>query len=105
MHDWEPWLQNWNRELLARFDPTERNVFVDPRVTPAVLASGWLGFPGVSKDQLIELEARLGMVLPPSYRAFLRVSNGFLQPGVIVPRLLPIDEVAWLRDVDPDTIA
>jgi hypothetical protein len=103
--DWESWLQNWNRELLARFDPTERNAFVDPRVTPAVLASGWLGFPGVSKGQLTELEARLGMVLPPSYRSFLQVSNGFLQPGVIVPRLLPINEVAWLRDVDPDTIA
>jgi SMI1 / KNR4 family (SUKH-1) len=104
MHEWEPWLQKWNRELLARYDPAEYNAFVDPQVTPTVLTSGWLGFPGVSDGELAELEARLGMTLPPSYRSFLRVSNGFLQPGVIVPRLLPADEVAWLREVDPDTI-
>jgi hypothetical protein len=102
--DWGAWLQRWNRELLARFDPAEYNAFVDPGVTPAVLASGWLGFPGVSEQQLAELEARLAMPLPPSYRSFLQASNGFLQPGVIVPRLLAADEVAWLRDVDPDTI-
>ena len=104
MYEWEPWLQKWNSELLARHDPTEYNAFVDPQVTPAVLASGWLGFPGVSEGQLAELEARLGVTLPPSYRSFLRVSNGFLQPGVIVPRLLPANEVAWLRELDPDTI-
>lgn len=104
MHDWETWLRTWNRELLARYDPTQYNAFVDPQVTPAVLASGWLGFPAASEGQLAELEARLGMTLPPSYRSCLRVSNGFLQPGVIVPRLLPASEVAWLRDVDPGTI-
>jgi hypothetical protein len=104
MHEWEAWLRKWNRELLARYDPTEYNAFVDPQVTPAVLASGWLGFPGLSDTQLAELEARLGTTLPPSYRAFLRVSNGFLQPGVIVPRLLPANEVAWLREGDPDII-
>ena len=104
MHEWEPWLRHWNRELLARYDPTQDDAFVDPQVTPAVLASGWLGFPGASEGQLAELEARLGTTLPPSYRSFLRVSNGFLQPGVIVPRLLPASEVAWLRELDPDTI-
>jgi len=77
---------------------------VDAQVTPAVLTSGWLGFPGVSEEQLAELELRLGVTLPPSYRSFLRVSNGFLQPGVIVPRILPANEVGWLRDIDPDTI-
>lgn len=104
MHQWEPWLREWNRELLARHDPTEYNAFVDPLVTPAVLASGWLGSPGVTAGQLAELEARLGVTLPPSYRSFLRASNGFLQPGVIVPRLLPAHEVMWLREADPDTI-
>lgn len=102
--DWATWLQRWNRELLARFDSTEYNAFVDSRVTPEVLASGWLGFPGAREEQLAELEGRLAVPLPPSYRSFLQISNGFLQPGVIVPRLLGADEVAWLRDVDPDTI-
>ena len=104
MHEWQPWLEEWNREILARYDPTEHNAFVDPTVTPAVLSSGWMGFPGASEAQLAELELRLGVTLPPSYRSFLRASNGFLQPGVIVPRILPAREVSWLRDIDPDTI-
>lgn len=61
MHECEPWLQKWYRELLARYDPTEYDAFVDPQVTPAVLTSGWLGFPGVSEGQLAELEARVAM--------------------------------------------
>lgn len=104
MHDWEEWLRTWNREILARYDPTKYNAFVDPRVTPEVVASGWLGSPGASEAQIAELEARLVTTLPPSYRSFLQVSNGFLQPGVIVPRLLPAAEVTWLRDVEPETI-
>lgn len=104
MHDWEEWLRTWNRGILARYDPTKYNAFVDPRVTPEVVASGWLGSPGASEARIAELEARLGATLPPSYRSFLQVSNGFLQPGVIVPRLLPAEEVTWLRDVEPETI-
>lgn len=104
MHEWESWLQGWNRELLARYDPAEADAFVDPQVTPEVVASGWLGCPGATEEQLDELEARLGRTLPPSYRSFLQVSNGFLQPGVIVPRLLAAHEVQWLRESDPDTI-
>jgi hypothetical protein len=104
MPDWESWLDTWNRELLARYDPAEYNAFVDSRVTPEVVASGWLGSPGAGETQIAELEARLGVRLPPSYRDFLRISDGFLQPGVIVPRLLPASEVAWLRERDPATI-
>ena len=69
MHEWQPWLEEWNREILARYDPTEHNAFVDPTVTPAVLSSGWMGFPGASEAQLAELELRLGVTLPPSYRS------------------------------------
>lgn len=104
VYDWEEWLQTWNREILTRYDSAKYNAFVDPQVTPQVVASGWLGFPGAGEAQVAELEARLGAALPPSYRSFLRASNGFLQPGVIVPRLLPTEEVNWLRDVDPETI-
>jgi hypothetical protein len=96
-HDWDSWLHEWNQQLLARFDPEQYNAFVDPAVTPAVIASGWLGFPGASEAEVAALEARLSARLPPSYRSFLRVSNGFLQPGVIVPRLLVTGEVDWFR--------
>jgi SMI1/KNR4 family protein SUKH-1 len=101
---WDTWLHTWNRELLGRHDRTKYNAFVDPLVTPAVLDSGWLGAPGASEPDITALEHRLRTTLPPSYRTFLAASNGFLQPGVIVPRLLPASEVQWLRDSDPDMI-
>ena len=102
--EWERWLWEWNGQLLARVDARERDAFRDPAVTLEVIASGWLGFPGASEAQIAELEARLGARLPPSYRSFLQASNGFLQPGMIVPRLLPIAEVDWYRANHQDTI-
>jgi hypothetical protein len=100
--DWESWLQEWNAQLLAGF--TAPDAFTDPAVTPAVLASGWLGFPGAGESEVAALERRLDTVLPPSYRSFLLASNGFLQPGVIVPRLLSTDRVDWFRSAHQDTI-
>jgi hypothetical protein len=102
--DWESWLRDWNRLLLERFDPERPDAFLDPDVTPEVVASGWLGFPGAGDAQLARLEARLGVALPPSYRAFLQTTNGFLQPGMIVPRLLAADEVDWYRTAHQDVI-
>jgi hypothetical protein len=102
--EWERWLREWNGQLLERFDPDEAPALVDPAVTPTVVASGWLGFPGAPEAEIARLEDRLGARLPPSYRSFLLASNGFLQPGVIVPRLLGVDEVSWFRDSHKDTI-
>lgn len=103
-HDWDRWLREWNQQLLARFDPQQHNAFLDPRVTAEVIASGWLGYPGASEIPVTALEDRLGASLPPTYRSFLRTSNGFLQPGVIVPRLLPTTEVDWFRVAHQPTI-
>ena len=102
--EWTRWLRAWNGQLLADLDPEEANAFVDPAITPAVVASGWLGFPGASEEEVGALERRLGARLPPSYRSFLLASNGFLQPGVIVPRLLAASEVDWYRVKHQDTI-
>ena len=101
---WVEWLDGWRRELLAAHAADPREAFLDPSVTPAVLASGRLGAPGATEDALRALEARLGVALPPSYRAFLQASDGFLQPGMIVPRLLRADEVRWYRAAHQDVI-
>ena len=102
--DWASWLAQWNRELLERLDLTKYNAFIEPDITPDVIAAGWLGYPGATEAQIANLEARLGVPLPPSYRAFLSVSNGFRQPGMIVPRLLTSAEVEWFRVRNQDTI-
>jgi hypothetical protein len=50
--------------------------------------SGWLGAPGDTETELVALQT----------------SNGFLQPNVLVPRLLPAREVDWFRTAHQDTI-
>jgi hypothetical protein len=102
--DWQSWLTQWNRELLERLDLTHYNAFIGPDITPEIVATGGLGYPGATEEQITAFEASLGVTLPPSYRAFLSVSNGFRQPGMIVPRLLALEEVDWFRVRNQDTI-
>ena len=111
---WEPWLAKWSDELLQRIDATLADRFNAAGYPLGAgrregAASGrdagqWLGYPPATPDQLARLEARLGRDLPPSYRAFLQASNGFLQPGMLVWRLLPVDEVEWFRVRNAQTL-
>jgi hypothetical protein len=80
------------------------NHLVDTDISSEVIESGWLGYPAATEDQIADLEARLGQSLPPSYRAFLEVSNGFRQPGMMIERLLSADEVDWFREGHQVTI-
>ncbi|MFD1933316.1 MULTISPECIES: SMI1/KNR4 family protein [Nonomuraea] len=63
--------------------------------------TGWLGATPVSEAELLRQEERLGRRLPPSYREFLQVSNGWDVNSFTSVHLLPIAEVGWTRDVDP----
>ena len=101
--DWSGWLREWNRILLDGLEPGQPGED-DPDLTPEIIASGWLGAPGAGDAELAALEARLGTTLPPSYRSFLQISNGFIQPNVLVPRLLSSGEVDWFRVRHQDTI-
>ncbi|MFD9947813.1 SMI1/KNR4 family protein [Nonomuraea sp. NPDC059023] len=65
----------------------------------------WLGAAPVGEVELLRHEERLGHRLPPSYREFLRVSNGWDVNSFTSVHLLPIAEVGWTRDVDPHLAA
>ena len=101
VYDWEGWLRDWNAMLLGG-DPEPDTA--EPHVTAEILASGWLGAPGATEEQVAAVETRLGVPLPPSYRSFLLTSNGFLQPTNLVPRLLSTDEVDWFSARHQDVI-
>src|SRR5690349_11001386 len=67
---WEPLLRSWSQEWLTSAE--YRSVLSDE-----VIASGWLGYPAANKEQIARVEQRLGIALPPSYREFLRTTNGW----------------------------
>jgi cell wall assembly regulator SMI1 len=98
MHDWNSFLERWNRAILDMPDIEEHDI-------PAQIRKlGWLGFSPATETEIAAAEARLGIALPPSYREFLLVSNGWHDTGTDIESILPIDEIDWLRDLNPDLI-
>ena len=67
-------------------------------------AAGWLGEPGATETEIIAAEQRLGVRLPPSYRAFLEETNGFDHIGYFIYRLYSAAEIDWFRVRNQDWI-
>lgn len=87
--DWASFLRQWSQEIVQSLD-LEREAL--PR---DVLLSEWLGYPGATEEQIIQAETRLGISLPPSYRDFLKVTNGWRQTTPFVSKLWSTDEIEW----------
>jgi hypothetical protein len=94
------------RELLERVsaDVVAAGEFEEELPAGAV-AGRWLGSAGATEEEIAAAETRLGVDLPPTYRAFLSTTNGFGPVGFFVRRLRPVEELVWLRDEDPELIA
>lgn len=71
-------------------------------IPPEVLSSGWCGAPAASEEDIGRVESRIGLRLPPSYRSFLRVSNGWRPFNSFIERLLPVQEIERYETADPE---
>lgn len=60
-----------------------------------LLVRGSILFDGASDQDIGEAESRLGLILPPSYKNFLKASNGLILPG---GKFLPANEIDWFKD-------
>jgi hypothetical protein len=87
--DWESFLKRWSQEILESLGSDRNNL------PPEVIESGWLGYPGATDKQIAQAEARLGTQLPPSYRAFLKVTNGWRQTTPFINKLWSTAEIEW----------
>ncbi|WP_204018497.1 SMI1/KNR4 family protein [Sphaerimonospora thailandensis] len=93
---WKSFLKRWSEEWLdARGVPEPRSAFEEP------ITDRWLGFPPASVEDVAAAEARLGCALPPSFREFLLVTDGWRNAGAFVDQLRDTSEIGWLRDLDP----
>jgi hypothetical protein len=87
--DWERFLRQWSQELIA-------SMGAELETLPAeVIESGWLGYPGATEEQIAQVETRLGTPLPPSYREFLKVTNGWRQTTPFIYRLWSTEAIEW----------
>ncbi|MFE6662135.1 SMI1/KNR4 family protein [Streptomyces sp. NPDC057697] len=100
-HPWRELLQRWSDEWL---DPIRHEQERHEPFPAAIRAARWLGAPGATPEELTALEQRLHTALPPSYREFLRTTDGWLDTTTDIARLLPTREIGWLRDLAPELI-
>lgn len=96
--DWETFLTQWSQEIL------EARAIDSSNLPQEVIDSGWLGYPGATEEQLNHVETRLAVSLPPSYRKFLKVSNGWRQTTHFIDRLWSTDEIDWFARRHQDWI-
>lgn len=93
---WKEFLTQWSEELL-NFDNHEEWPYFCTDFTPEEFESGWIGFDGATEEQINQAETRLSTKLPPSYREFLKVSNGWRWTAPGMEKVWPVEEIDWFR--------
>lgn len=108
--DWRSFLVRWSGEWADAWRPDDS--WGEP--DEAARHARWLGFTPAPHARIAALEERLGRRLPPSYRAFLHVTDGWRHAGGFVWRLAGTEDVrphqdacgfaAWFREeLDEDS--
>ncbi|WP_220039884.1 SMI1/KNR4 family protein [Nonomuraea aridisoli] len=82
----------WSGHFPARHPATDSSRY------SAISPLGEL-YPPATEAEVTQLEERVGLELPPSYRQFLLFANGWGSDDECC--LLRTEEVGWLREVDP----
>ncbi|MCT2590735.1 SMI1/KNR4 family protein [Streptomyces sp. N2-109] len=89
--DWRPFLLGWSGEWADSL-PEDEARGADEE---AARRARWLGFPPASEERIAAMEARLGQRMPPSYREFLKVSDGWRHAGGFVSLLAGAKDACW----------
>ncbi|MFJ6570677.1 SMI1/KNR4 family protein [Streptomyces sp. NPDC091292] len=93
-YDWRSFLLGWSGEWADSLSEDESRGEDDE----AARQARWLGFPPASEDRIAAMERRIGRRMPPSYREFLKVSDGWQHAGGFVSLLAGTDDARWHND-------
>ncbi|MFE3147305.1 SMI1/KNR4 family protein [Streptomyces sp. NPDC059218] len=89
--DWRPFLLRWSGEWSDSLSDDETRSEKDE----AARRARWLGFPPASEERIAAMEERLGRRMPPSYREFLKVSDGWQHAGGFIWLLAGTTDACW----------
>ncbi|MFF1320733.1 SMI1/KNR4 family protein [Streptomyces chartreusis] len=89
--DWRSFLLRWSGEWADSLPDDEARGEDDE----AAWQARWLGFPPASEARIAAMEERLGRRMPPSYREFLKVSDGWRHAGGFVWLLAGTEGARW----------
>jgi hypothetical protein len=97
-YTWQEFLTGWSHKVIQL--KLQAHLW-DPQAS----AARWLGRAAAAEDQIRAIEAQLQMTLPPSYRTFLALTNGWSVLTDFVWRLYPVEEIGWYGPRYPDNLA
>ncbi|PJE95880.1 cell wall assembly protein [Streptomyces carminius] len=89
--DWRSFLLRWSGEWADSLPEGETRSEDDE----AARRTRWLGLPPASEERITAMEERLGRRMPPSYREFLKVSDGWRHAGGFVWLLAGTESARW----------
>ncbi|MFF7893207.1 SMI1/KNR4 family protein [Streptomyces sp. NPDC007907] len=92
--DWRSFLLRWSGEWADSL-PEDEERGEDDEVARQ---TRWLGFPPAPEERIAAMEQRLGLRMPPSYREFLAVTDGWRHAGGFVWRLAGTRDLRWHED-------
>ncbi len=102
--DWSLFLRKWSDEVLALIQ-SDALLHTTP-IRKEAIQAGYLGYAAAAEQEIAATEKRLGLPLPPSYKNFLRASNGWRQIAMDAEdgRLHPVSRIGWFRDLQPQSL-
>jgi hypothetical protein len=102
--DWQSFLKKWSDDVIHLIDSNHLGQYVPQHME--ALKTGYLGFPGANALEIDAAEKKLGLRLPPSYKAFLRVSNGWRQVAMDAEDgfLYSVNQIGWFRELQPQSL-
>ncbi|WP_433699747.1 SMI1/KNR4 family protein [Nocardiopsis sp. CA-288880] len=99
---WRAFLNEHSREFLdsARLRTAAAEDGDERAVSASRRENRRLGYEPAAEEAVLAAEERLGVSLPPSYRNFLLVSNGWSSLAHTFD-LLPVERIGWFPEEDP----
>ncbi|MFF2525693.1 SMI1/KNR4 family protein [Streptomyces liangshanensis] len=95
IYNWRPFLDRWSADWIDSPHAEGREDAAEE-----VVRDRWLGFAPAGAERIAGLEDRLGTELPPSFRSFLAVTDGWRPAGTGVPLLGTVDGVHWHKGAE-----
>ncbi|WP_198525107.1 SMI1/KNR4 family protein [Kamptonema formosum] len=89
----------WSRKRIETLNDRQKS-----ELFSEVRESGYLGYPEATEEQIASAEARLGVILPPSYREFLKASNGLRSISKYGIEFYSTEDLDWYANGNEDWI-
>lgn len=78
--------------------------YEDFNFTSEQIENNWLGTISVTQEQINKAENKLGIKLPEDYVEFLKITNGFSASNDIEPSFESIENIDYLKNIEPFAI-